>query len=103
MGRRKKWLTQEQIDFRNSILRGKIKEVKVVENIPVSILSYEDKFRQCFYYTNNCIYWLNEFIDGRIDKTRLLHVAKSLQLNGRQLELLILELNAQASVATEAK
>lgn len=89
MGRRKKQLTQEQIDWRNSILRGKVKSVVKAEKMPDVILSDDDKIRKCFYYLNNCVFWVNEYIEGRVDKARLLETAKALQGNAKNLELLL--------------
>lgn len=88
MGRRKKQLTQDQIDFRNSILRGEVTPVKIIEPVKI-ILSDEDKIRQNFYYLNNCIYWINEYIYGRVDKSQLLKTAKALQENAKKLEMLL--------------
>lgn len=91
MGRRKKilQLTQEQIDWRNSILRKKISTVKKAEVKPQVILTDEDKIRKCFFFLNNCVFWINEYIDGMVDKKRLLETAIALQSNGRDLEKLL--------------
>jgi hypothetical protein len=89
MARRKKQLTQEQIDWRNSILRGKVKSIIKAEKMPDNILSNDDKIKQCFYYLNNCVYWLNEYIEGRVDKSELLKTAQAIQGNAKKLELLI--------------
>lgn len=91
MGRHKKQLTQEQIDFRNGILRSRVKPIKKTDN-PATVLSNEDKIRQSFFYLNNCIYWINEYIDGRIGKDRLLETARAIQGNAKKLEETILKL-----------
>lgn len=65
MGRRKKQLTQEQIDWRNSVLRGKIKSIVKAEKMPDVILTDDDKINTCFYYLNNCIFWINEWVIGK--------------------------------------
>lgn len=89
MGRHKKQLTQEQIDWRNSILRVKVNSVVKSEKMPDVVLSDEDKIRKCFFYLNNCVFWVNEYIEGRVDKSRLLETAKALQGNAKNLELLL--------------
>ena len=86
MARHKRQLTQEQIDWRNSILRTKMRSVKKAEIIPIQDISREDKIRKCFYFLNNCVYWINEYIDGNIDEDRLLKTAKAIQGNARDLE-----------------
>jgi len=89
MGRKKKQLTQAQIDWRNSILRGKVKTIMTEQKTPDAIFSDGDKINECFYYLNNCVYWLNEYIEGRVSKAKLLEVAKALQRNAIELELLL--------------
>lgn len=91
MGRRKK-LTQEQIDWRNSILKGKVASVRKAKKIPNTILTDDDKIRKCFFYLNNCVFWVNEYIEGRSTKLRLLEIAKALQGNAKDLELLLTRL-----------
>lgn len=91
MSRRKNILTQEQIDWRNSILRGKVKSVSKAEKMPDFVLSDDDKLKKSFYYLNNCVFWVNEYIEGRIDKLRLLETAKALQGNAKDIELLLLK------------
>ena len=88
MGRRKKQLTQEQIDWRNSILRGRVKSVLITEK-PDVIFNDDDQIRKCFYYLNNCVFWVNEYIENRVDKSRLLETAKALQFNAKKLEILL--------------
>lgn len=90
MGKSKKPLTQEQIDWRNSILRGKVKPIIKAEVLPEKILSNEDLINKNFYYLNNGIFWINEYIEGRADKNRLLHTARALQENAKELEKLLL-------------
>lgn len=89
MGRRKKQLTQEQIDWRNSILRGKVQSVVKAEKMPDVFLSNDDKINTCFYYLNNCVFWVNEYIEGRVDKKRLLETAIAIQGNAKKLENLL--------------
>jgi hypothetical protein len=100
MGRKKKvlTLTKEQIDFRNSILRGKINRVKNAEKNPGQpepnqekefVLTKDDEIRKCFFYLNNCVFWLNEYIDGKGDKARLLETAIAIQHNAVKLEELL--------------
>ena len=90
MGRRKKvyQLTQEQIDWRNRILKRKRDSVVQSEIITKPVLS-DDKIKKCLYYINNCVFWVNEYIDGKVDKDRLLETAKALQGNAKDLELLL--------------
>ena len=85
----KKQLTQKQIDWRNSILIGKVKSVVKAEKMPAIVLSDDDKIKECFYYFNNCVFWVNEYIEGRADKNRLLETAKGFQENAKTLELLL--------------
>lgn len=89
MGRHKKQLTQEQIDWRNSILRGKVDKVKIEVKPPEFALTEDDKLRQCFYYMNNCVYWVNRYIDGDLDKKRLLETVKAIQVNAKNLETIL--------------
>lgn len=89
MGRHKRQLTQDQIDWRNSILRGKVKSVIKAEKEPEAVLSNDDQIRKCFYYLNNCVFWVNEYIEGRVDKKRLLETAKAIQGNAKKLEMLL--------------
>ena len=103
MGRRKKVhvLTQEQIDWRNSILRGKIESIKKVDKLPEvvhtpkeeipPIITKEDEILKCFFYLNNCVFWVNEYIDGIVDKKRLLETAIAMQGNAKKLELVLRE------------
>lgn len=86
MGRRKKVLTKEQNDFRNSILRGKVRGLSKSDPPVQPILTDEEKIMQHFFYINNCVYWINEYIDGRRDKNRLLETAIALQGNAKKLE-----------------
>jgi len=89
MGRHRKQLTQEQIDFRKSILRGRVSSVKKAEKPVHFQLTEDEKIQQCFYYLNNCVYWVNEYIEGRVDKNRLLETSTALQGNAKKLELLL--------------
>jgi hypothetical protein len=100
MGRKKKvlTLTKEQIDFRNSVLRGKVSRVKNAEKNPGQpelnqekepVLTKEDEIRKCFFYLNNCIFWVNEYIDGKENEERLLETARSIILNALKLEELL--------------
>lgn len=94
MGRRKKnyTLTQEQINFRKSILRGRVSSIKKAEVKPeAQVLTHEEEIQTCFYYINNCVFWINEYIDGNPSETkeRLLKTAQSLQMMGKRLEKLL--------------
>ncbi len=97
MARRKKGLTQAQIEWRQSILKGRINSVKKAAAPVERVLTDEDKINQCFYYLDNCVFWANEYIDGRVDKIKLLSVAKYLQENGRSLELILRKLSTVSS------
>jgi len=88
MERKKKQLTQAQIDYRNSILRSKVQAVKKADEPVKQVLSDDDKIRQCFYYLNNCVFWVNEYIGGNSDKLQLLKTAQAMQVNAQVLELL---------------
>lgn len=101
MGRHKKELTQEQIDFRNSILKRKINSVKVVKKFGLldtvpKVLTPEDELQKCFWYMDNCVYWLNQYIEGRESMTRLLETAIAIQGNAKKMEQIIKQkLNAE--------
>lgn len=92
MGRIKKTkLTFAQIEYRNSLLKGKVDSVKAAEKIPdlKPALTNDEEIGKCFYYLNNCVYWVNQYIDGRVNKQRLLETARAMQENARKLELLL--------------
>ncbi len=71
MGRKSKiiGLTDEQIAYRNSILR-KARKNKVV---PVQEIMHYTK------YINNCIYWINEYYAARASKGKALSAINSMQ------------------------
>jgi hypothetical protein len=94
MSKIKKQLTQEQIDYRNNILRGKVKQIKKTEE-RVEIVTDEDKIRQCFFYLNNCVFWINEYIDGNESKERLLLTAQAIQGNAKKLEQLLFKIKTK--------
>lgn len=83
----KKALTREQIEWRDSILRRRVIHVnKAAELTKATLLNDEDKLRRHFYYLNNCVFWVNEYIDGKVDKKRLLETALAMKLNAANLE-----------------
>lgn len=85
MGKHRKKPTQEQIDFRNRVLRRSINQLN--KKYPFSPnLIQEDLIKQQFYYIDNCIFWINEFINGRVSKDNLLSTADSLIIAGNNLK-----------------
>lgn len=98
MSKRKKQLTQEQIDWRNSILRGKVKPIIKSEKMLDVIVTIDDKINNNVYYLNNGIFWINEYLEGRADKKRLLHTAKAMQENAKELEKLLMQYSSQRPV-----
>lgn len=87
--RRTKQLTQEQIDWRNSILRGKIKQINIEQPLKQDDPD-ADKIRQCFYYLNNCVYWINKYINGGVDKKSLLEISRAMKEHATNLERILL-------------
>lgn len=66
--------TQEQLAFRESILKKRGRPKKVV-NEPEPILASDGDDKRKFVedkmtYLKNCFYWLQEFIEGREDVER---------------------------------
>lgn len=57
--------------------------------MPDVVLTDDDKINKCFYYLNNCVFWINEYIEGRVDKKQLLETAKAIQGNAKKLEILL--------------
>jgi len=89
--KKKKILTQEQIDYRKNLFKKSISPIKQSDSAPSAALTDDDKISQCFYYLNNCVFWINEYIDGNIDKNKLLETALAIQNNGKKLEKLMQE------------
>ena len=89
MGRKKKQLTQAHIDWRNAILRGKVTRIKKADE-PIEVpVSSVDEINRCFYYLNNCVFWINEYIDGRVNNTRLLTTAQAIKETAIKLETIL--------------
>lgn len=38
---------------------------------------------------DNCVYWINEYIVGNVDKKKLLEAVLAIQSNGKKLEMLL--------------
>lgn len=92
MRRYRKALTQEQIDFRRAILRGRLSGVKNASKSKEieSITTKEDKLCNCFYYLNNCIFWVNRYIDKEIDDKRLLETAEAIRQIGEKIKSILI-------------
>lgn len=73
MGRKKKIiLTDEQLKYRECLKRKIDKiNVKILQPKIEPDLTLEDIIGNKFYYLNNCIFWINEFQEGRVDMNRL--------------------------------
>jgi hypothetical protein len=101
MGRRRKYaLTQEQIDFRNSILRKKIITIKNVDKEPRVILTPDDEIKKWLWYINNCIFWINQYQDGKMERYLLKNTMQSLKYNAEKIEAIISRLTPNKNTKT---
>ncbi len=69
---REKVLTKEQIEWRQSILKGKSISKKVVKkeiiqrsDIYISPKQEESLLENRVRYMNNCMFWINQFWEGK--------------------------------------
>ena len=85
-----KVLTQEQIDYRKDLLIKRVSRIKRSKSPPPLMpITEEDKISNCLYYMDNCVYWINEYIVGNVDKKKLLEAVLAIQSNGKKLEMLL--------------
>lgn len=78
--------SESEIEWRDAILRRNADPVKLPPETQPLILTHEDEIKRCFYYINNCVYWINQYIDGNVDKANLLKTAQSIELMGKKLQ-----------------
>ena len=74
--------TKEQDEYRASILKRRVrvkkervKKVKAAYVWPTDLMTQEEKNG---YYIGNCIFWINEYKEGRTDLQRVKTAAKHL-------------------------
>ena len=76
-----KELTDKQKQYRAILLNDKVAEIKI--ELP------DKEFNEIFFHINNNIFWINEFIAGRIDNKKLLGIAIALEVNAEDLKGLL--------------
>ena len=91
MKKNHRYYTPEQLEWRDAILKKK--KVQRIEVPLINSISNpnttEEKIFDCFYYMNNCVFWINEFLNRRADRKKLLSVSKSLQALAADLEKIL--------------
>jgi len=90
---KQRFYTKEQQEWRDSIL-GKNKRIDKIRKVSVPVKSdlpksIEQKILENFYYMNNCVYWLNEYLAGNTTKERLRETALAMQKNATDLAILL--------------